>query len=109
MREIRAEDDLAGGINVATLRQRSGTMEVLLTAPVDETTVVFSKFLAGLITFLVVWAPFGLYLVTIPVSGGTPFDYRPLLSFFITLVVTGAGFIGMGLGFVFYALLNKKR
>ena len=79
--------------------QRSGTMEVLLTAPVDETVVVFSKFLAGLISFLVVWIPFGLFLVTIPLAGGTPFDYRPLLSFFITLVVTGAAFISIGLFF----------
>ena len=86
--------------------QRSGTMEVLLTAPVDETVVVFSKFLAGLISFLVVWLPFGLYLVTIPLAGGTPFDYRPLLSFFITLVATGAAFISIGL---FFSSITKNQ
>ncbi len=86
--------------------QRSGTMEVLLTAPVDETVIVFSKFLAGLISFLVVWLPFGLYLMTIPLAGGTPFDYRPLLSFFITLVATGAGFISMGL---FFSSITKNQ
>ena len=79
--------------------QRTGTMEVLLTAPVDETVVVFSKFIAALIMFLIVWIPFGLYLVAIPLMGGQPFDYRPLLGFLVTLTVTGAGFIGMGLFF----------
>jgi len=86
--------------------QRSGTMEVLLTAPVDESVVVLSKFLAGLITFLVAWLPFGLYLVTIPMAGGSPFDYRPLLSFFIALVATGAGFISMGL---FFSSITKNQ
>jgi hypothetical protein len=79
--------------------QRSGTLEVLLTAPVDEFVVVASKFLAGFLTYLVLWAPFGLYLMAIPLSGGNPFDYYPLLSFFVGLCVTGAGFISMGLFF----------
>ena len=79
--------------------QRSGTMEVLLTAPVDETVIVFSKFLAALLMYLIVWIPLWLYLLAIPLMGGSPFDYRPLLGFLVTLTVTGAGFIGMGLFF----------
>ena len=34
--------------------QRSGTIEVLLTAPVDESTIVLSKFFAGFVMYLVV-------------------------------------------------------
>ena len=86
--------------------QRSGTMEVLLTAPVDESVVVFSKFLAALLMFLIVWIPIGLYLLAIPLMGGSPFDYRPLLGFLVTLTVTGAGFIGMGL---FFSSVTKNQ
>jgi ABC-2 type transport system permease protein len=86
--------------------QRSGTMEVLLTAPVDETVIVLSKFLAALIGYLVVWIPFGLYLLAIPLAGGSPFDYRPLLSFLVALIATGAAFVSMGL---FFSSLTKNQ
>jgi ABC-type transport system involved in multi-copper enzyme maturation permease subunit len=86
--------------------QRSGTLEVLLTAPVNETGVVMSKFLAALLTYLVIWLPFGLFLAAIPLGGGEPFDYRPLLSFFIVIAVTGAGFIAMGL---FFSSLTRNQ
>lgn len=86
--------------------QRSGTMEVLLTAPVDETAIVLSKFLAALLTYLSVWVPYGLYLLAIPLNGGNPFDYRPLLSFFVALIVTGSGFVSMGL---FFSSLTKNQ
>jgi ABC-2 type transport system permease protein len=75
---------------------RSGTLEVLLTSPVSEVTVVMSKFVGGLLTYLIVWLPLLLLLFAIPLNGGTPFDYRPLLSFLIALIVTGAAFISMG-------------
>ncbi len=55
-------------IPVLTMRllseeKRSGTLEVLLTAPVDEGAIVLSKFLAACVMFLTMWAPFGLFLV----------------------------------------------
>jgi ABC-type transport system involved in multi-copper enzyme maturation permease subunit len=79
--------------------QRSGTLEVLLTAPVEETSVVASKFLAGFLCYLILWLPFALLLMCIPLMGGKPFDYRPLFTFFIALCVSGAGFVSMGLFF----------
>jgi ABC-type transport system involved in multi-copper enzyme maturation permease subunit len=86
--------------------QRSGTIEVLLTAPVDEYTIVLSKFFAGFVMYLVVWSPFGLYLLALPLSGAPAFDYRPLISFFVGLCVTGAAFISMGL---FFSSLSKNQ
>jgi ABC-type transport system involved in multi-copper enzyme maturation permease subunit len=86
--------------------QRSGTLEVLLTAPVDEVTVVLSKFLAAFVMFMVVWVPYGLYLLAIPLAGAAGFDYRPLLSFLIGLSVTGAAFISMGL---FFSSLTRNQ
>jgi hypothetical protein len=86
--------------------QRSGTLEVLLTAPVSEPMVVLSKFIAALIGYLVVWAPFGLFLIAIPLTGGNAFDYRPLFSFGLAMLVSGAGFISMGL---FFSSLTRNQ
>lgn len=77
--------------------KRTGTLEVLLTAPVDEPIVVLAKFFAALLTYLLVWVPFGLVLLAIPAVGAPLFDYRPILSFSVALVVTGSMFISMGL------------
>jgi ABC-type transport system involved in multi-copper enzyme maturation permease subunit len=79
--------------------QRTGTLEVLLTAPVNEWSVVMSKFLSALRFFLLIWIPWGLYLIALRIEGGEEFDYRPLLSFGIVLAVTGAHFVSMGLFF----------
>jgi len=79
--------------------QRTGTLEVLLTAPVNEPTVVLSKFFAALMFYMVMWLPWWLYLVSLRIVGGEEFDYRPLLIFVLALLSTGAGFISMGLFF----------
>jgi ABC-type transport system involved in multi-copper enzyme maturation permease subunit len=86
--------------------KRSGTLEVLLTAPVDEGVIVLSKFLAAYVMYLVMWLPFGLFLAYFRVGGGAEFDYRPLFSFAIGQLVTGAAFIGMG---VFFSSLSRSQ
>ena len=77
--------------------QRSGTLEVLLTAPVNEVSVVLSKFFAAVVFYLLTWLPLVLFLVSLCVGGGQEFDYRPVLSFAMAVMATGAGFIAMGL------------
>jgi ABC-2 type transport system permease protein len=77
--------------------QRSGTLEVLLTAPVTESNVVLSKFLAGLLFYLLLWVPGGLLILCLRLMVGTDFDYKPLLSFGLVLVVTASMFIAVGL------------
>ena len=86
--------------------KRSGTLEVLLTSPIDDFAVVFSKFVLALLTFLIVWAPFAVYLLSLRIAAGKDFDYRPLLSFLVTLIVTGANFVGMGL---FFSSLSRSQ
>src|SRR5579871_5691505 len=86
--------------------RRSGTLEVLMTAPLGEGAVVLSKFLAALILYMVVWMPWGLYLVALRIQGRQPFDYYPLLSFFFALLATGAGFLSMGL---FFSSLTRNQ
>jgi ABC-type transport system involved in multi-copper enzyme maturation permease subunit len=86
--------------------KRTGTLEVMLTAPVDEVTVVLSKFAAALLFFLFLWVPWGLFLLDLRVEGGRPFDYMPLLSFAIVLVCTGAAMLSIGL---FFSSLTRSQ
>ena len=86
--------------------KRSQTLEVLLTAPVTEAQVVWSKFLGCWAFYMLCWVPAGVYLVGLRVEGGSAFDYRPLLSFYLTLGVSGAAFIAVGL--FFSSLTNNQ-
>jgi ABC-2 type transport system permease protein len=86
--------------------KRTGTLEVLLTAPVSEATTVLSKFFASLALFLLIWTPFGLFLAALRYWGGQPFDYRPLLSFSVALALTGSMFLSMGL---FFSSLTRNQ
>ncbi|MBI3409777.1 MAG: ABC transporter permease [Planctomycetes bacterium] len=79
--------------------KRTGTLEQLLTAPVNESTVVLSKFFASLIFYLLTWMPWWIFLIALRVMGGEEFDYRPILSFAFALIATGSGFMAMGLFF----------
>lgn len=85
--------------------RRTGTLEVLLTAPVDETAVVLSKFLAGWVFFMLAWLPWAVFLLALRVEAG-PFDYRPLVSFGIGLASWGAAFVAMG---VFFSSLTRNQ
>jgi ABC-2 type transport system permease protein len=85
---------------------RSGSLEVLLTAPVNETPVILSKFLATWLFFLVCWLPSGLFLIALRVEVGQPFDYLPLLSFYLCLAAQGLAFLGMGL---FFSTVTKNQ
>ena len=98
-------------VPVTTMRllseeHRTGTMEMLLTLPINETVVVLSKFLAAFIFFMVVWLPWALYLVALRWMGGQPFDYLPILAFYLALAASGAGFVAMG---VFCSSLTKNQ
>jgi ABC-2 type transport system permease protein len=86
--------------------KRSGTLEMLLTVPVNEGTIVLAKFIAVLIFWLLTWVPYFLFLVALRVVGGEEFDYRPLLSFGLALIASGAGFMAMGL---FFSALTRNQ
>lgn len=86
--------------------KRTGSLEVLLTAPVNETPVVLSKFLATWVFFMISWLPFGLFLLALRIEGGQPFDYRPLLSFYIALAAQGVAFLAIGL---FFSTMTRNQ
>jgi ABC-type transport system involved in multi-copper enzyme maturation permease subunit len=86
--------------------KRSGSLEVLLTAPVNEWPVVLSKFLATWFFFMLCWVPAGLFLLAVRAEAGSAFDYRPLLSFYAALAACSAAFVASGL--LFSALTSNQ-
>ncbi len=77
--------------------KRSGTLEVLMTAPVNEISVVLGKFFAAWIFYMLLWLPSWLFLISLRYIGGDEFDYRPVLSFTVAMAAISAGFLAMGL------------
>ena len=91
-------------IPVLTMRliaeeRRSGTIEQLLTAPVTETEVVLSKWLAGVVMYLVLLIPFALYLPFLYYQGRFYFDIGPLIALGFGLATMGMLFVAIGLFF----------
>ena len=86
--------------------KRTGSLEVLLTAPVSDWQVVLSKFFAALGMFMVLWLPWALNLLSLRLEVGKPFDFRPLLAFGLALLASGASFVAMGL---FFSSLTKNQ
>lgn len=78
---------------------RTGTLEVLLTAPLSESSLVLGKFFSAFCTYLVIWLPWFAFLLALRAFGGTGFEFRPLLSFLPAMMVTGMGFVAIGLFF----------
>jgi ABC-type transport system involved in multi-copper enzyme maturation permease subunit len=99
------------GVPILTMRlfseeHRTGTLEVLLTSPVDEVFVVLSKFFAALLFWMMIWIPWGICLIAFRVEGGQPFEYRPILSFYLMQLITGAAFVSMGM---FFSSLTRNQ
>jgi ABC-2 type transport system permease protein len=73
----------------------TGTIESLLTAPVNESDVVLGKFLGSLGFFGVLVAPTLLYAVMLSLYGHT--DKGPIACGYLGIVLVGALFIAVGL------------
>ena len=77
---------------------RSGTLEGLLTAPVKTWHVVFSKYFAAYVTYLILWIPAFAHfkLFTIITDVPPPFGSGELIGLFAILALMGALFTAFG-------------
>lgn len=87
----------------------TGTLEMLMTAPVRDTQVVLSKFIACLLFYVMLWLPTVLYLwVLLDMRTGDPasslpfglafgVDPWPAVTSYIGLLLAGAMFLSIGL------------
>jgi ABC-2 type transport system permease protein len=73
----------------------SGTIETMMTAPVDEAELVLGKFLGSFGFFLVLLVPTLIYVVLLSIYGDP--DYGPIFSGYLGLVLVGALFVAIGL------------
>jgi ABC-2 type transport system permease protein len=76
--------------------QRTGTLELLMTAPIRDWEVVLGKFLAAVILFVSMMALTILYPLMLTAFGGQP-DWGPIFSGYLGLLLFGATFLAVGL------------
>jgi ABC-2 type transport system permease protein len=86
--------------------KRSGTYEVLMAAPVSETSVVLSKLFAAFIFFLLNWTIWAVYLLALRSDQEKVFEFRPILSYYLAVAATGLNFLAMG---VFFSSLTRNQ
>jgi len=84
--------------------QRSGTIEVLLTSPVGEGTVITGKFLAALFFYLSLWLPTVLYILIL--RRFSEIDLGPILGGYFGVLLIGFLFLSAGL---FCSTLSKNQ
>jgi ABC-2 type transport system permease protein len=78
----------------------SGTLEMLMTAPLHDWQVVLSKYLACLAFYVVLWLPTLVYLpvlLNLDRSLYPRIDWMPVLSSYLGLMLVGAMFLALGL------------
>jgi len=85
--------------------RKSGTMEVIMTAPITDVDLVLSKFLGALAFYLFLWMPTLLYVVVLRrYSSGV--DFGPIAAGYLGTTLLGAMFLSVGL---FFSSLTKNQ
>lgn len=79
--------------------RRTGTLEVLMSAPVTETEVVLAKFAGAFSTFLLLWIPTLAYGAILRRCGGQlpPLDWGAVAAGYLGTALIGAFFLSVGL------------
>ena len=74
--------------------RRSGTIEVLMTAPITEVQVVLGKYFAALAFYACLWLPTVLYAVILNAHDAV--DWGPVAAGYLGLLGVGAFFLAVG-------------
>jgi ABC-2 type transport system permease protein len=82
----------------------TGTVETMMTAPVEETDVVLGKFFGSLLFFVFLLFPTILYVALLALYGRP--DLGPILSGYLGVLLVGALYIAIGL---FCSSLTKSQ
>ncbi len=75
--------------------QRTGTLELLLTAPVRDSELVLGKFLGVLLLLLILLAITAVYPAILLLAGNP--DRGPILAGYLGVILQGAAFLAIGL------------
>ncbi|WFB35479.1 ABC transporter permease [Kiritimatiellota bacterium B12222] len=79
--------------------KRSGTLEMLLTAPVKDSEVVFSKFLGIFTVYVVMWLPTLAYYPLLQNVAHEPlaYDYGAMAAAYLGVFLVGGFYLSIGL------------
>jgi ABC-2 type transport system permease protein len=79
--------------------KRLGTIETLMTAPVSDAAVVWSKFLGAVTFFALLWLPTVAYswILNQFASAPTPIDWGPVVLAYIGTLLVGMFYVSLGL------------
>jgi len=75
--------------------QRTGTMELLLTAPVRDSQLVLGKFLGAFLLLMGILAVTAIYPLVLVLAGNP--DRGPILAGYLGVILQGAAFLAIGL------------
>ncbi|MDP3722870.1 MAG: ABC transporter permease [Candidatus Omnitrophota bacterium] len=75
--------------------KRTGTIELLLTAPVTDLQVVVAKFLGAWLVYLLLWAPTVVFFVVLRAL--TRFDWAPVFTGYLGTALLGGVLVAVGL------------
>jgi ABC-2 type transport system permease protein len=75
---------------------RTGTLELLMTSPVQDWAVVLGKFLGALGLYVSMTALTLFFPILLTLMGGNP-DWGPIWSGYLGLILMGAAFLSVGL------------
>ena len=97
---------LAPALTMRTFSEekRTGSIELLLTAPVSDAQVVLSKFLGAWCAYSMLWFSTAVYFLVL--RRYTPFDWGPVLSGYFGTGLLGAALIAVG---VFASSLTRNQ
>ena len=84
--------------------RRSGTLEMLLTAPVTEGQVVFGKYLGALLFYVFLWLPTLLYVALL--ARELPLDWGPVGAAYLGTLGIGSLFLAIG---IFMSALTRNQ
>lgn len=74
--------------------RRSGTLEMLMTAPISDLAAVLGKYCGALLFYAALWAPTLLYVVIL--KQFSVIDMGPIASGYLYLMLSGAMFLALG-------------
>ncbi len=88
--------------------KRSGTIEMLMTAPVSDTAVVLAKYFGALVFFVITWLPTLAYVAILKACGaaGVTLDYSSILTGYLCTLLVGALYLAIGL---FCSAMTKNQ
>lgn len=84
--------------------RRSGTLEMLLTAPITEGQVVVGKYLGALLFYVFLWLPTLVYVALLAKS--LPLDWGPIGASYLGTIGIGAMFLAIG---VFTSAVTRNQ